>query len=456
MVQHMNLDRTFVRSSGLGVRMTAIVEAILILAAIVVIDMLAGSGERFMHVSPHPFWIAVLLISAQYGAVEGVLTAILASAALLIGNLPPIGFGEDPYNYAVNLAFNPAMWLAVSLAVGELRSQANRRAQTLSEELESARSQELKLIAAAERLSQANRALEERVAGQLRTVASIYEASRAVEQLGTGDVLLGISDLVRASLNPRKFSLYLINNQQLEAVLNDGWQATDRYTRVFTNRSPMFREIVVNRRFLCVTNAKDMVTLTGEGILAGPLCSEETGETLGMLKVELMDALEFNMTAVESFRVICRWIGTSFARARTFEHAAQRNFVGTGNILSASAEQPLTQFLKSMAIRSRSDLAAINISVQLPDSTPTETRYLAYRSLRQKLSNCVRQTDIACERSASGFEYVILAPGCPYIEARRLADKIRIALAEAIPGQANATISTTAVPVIECEMGVRA
>ena len=438
----------------MGLRTTAVVESVLLLAAIVILDLISGPGNRYFDVSPHPFWIVILLVSAQYGALEGVVAAILASAALLIGNLPPLGFGEDPYAYSVNLAVNPAMWMAAALGVGELRSQADRRAQELETSLSEAAEREERLISMAERLTAANRALEERVAGQLRTVATLYEASRAVEQLGTGDVLVGISELVRAGINPKKFSLYLLNGQQLESVMSEGWMPEDRFTRVFPAQSALFREVIVNRRLLCVASRADQAALAGEGILAGPICSAETGETLGMLKIERMDAIEFNMTTVESFRVICQWIGTAFARARTFENAANRSLIGTGSILGSSAEYPLTQFMKALAQRARFDLGIINVAIHMPETASPDLKALVIRSVRHTLQSVIRQTDITCERDPRGLDYLVLAPCCPPAEARKLGDKLRNALAVSIPENANARISVVAsTPVIQATAG---
>lgn len=442
-------ERTDIVATIMGLRVIAFVESVLLLAAIIILDQISGSGDRFFHASPHPFWVVVLLVSAQYGALEGIVAALLATLALLVGNLPPLGFGEDPYNYAVNLAINPAMWLVAALAIGELRSQADRRTQMLEDSLAESQDREARLVAAAEKLAAANKALEQRVAGQLRTVASLYEASRAVEQLGTGDVLVGISELVRAGLNPQKFSLYLLNQQCLESVLSEGWTSKDRFTRVFSASSPLFREVVANRRFLCVATKADQIALAGEGMLAGPICSAETGETLGMLKIERMDAMEFNMTAVESFRVLCQWIGTAFARARTFEHASSRSFVGTGGILSASAEQPLTHFLKSLSGRARFDLSAINLSVQMPETASPDLRAQVLHAIRQSLAATIRQTDIACERNTNGTEYVVLAPCCPLAEARRLSEKLRTSITQSLPANSGTRLSVISVPLQE-------
>jgi polysaccharide biosynthesis protein PelD len=310
-----------------GLRWTAIAETIGMLAVLLLIDRTIGAGDQFFAVQPHPFWIVVLLVSAQYGAMEGIMAAILASAALIVPSVPQFGFQDDLFTYALKLGLNPAMWLGVALVVGELRSAADRRNAELSEQLKQAERREQYLAAAAERLAIANRALEDRVAGQLRTVANLYEASKAVDQLGTGDVILGIAGLLRAGLNPQKFSVYLLNGAMLEAVFNEGWTDEDPFRRVYDSTTALFQDVIVDGRRLCAANAADALALEEQALLAGPIKSAETGQVVGMVKIETMDALEFNISAVENFRVACEWIGSAYARARLFErvsaHGAQ-------------------------------------------------------------------------------------------------------------------------------------
>jgi hypothetical protein len=305
-----------------GLRASALLETLVMLAAMLLIDRLIGASDQFFTIQPHPFWIVVLLVAAQYGVFEGLAAAILASLALVVPSVPQFGFQDDFFSYALKLGLNPAMWLGAALVVGELRSAADRRASALSEALKQAERREQFLAAAAERLAMANRALEDRVAGQLRTVASLYEASKAVDRLGPGDVILGIAGLLRAGLNPQKFSVYLLNGTTLEAVFNEGWTDEDTYRRVYDSATALYQEVVVKSRRLCAANAADAFALEDQALLAGPIKSAETGQVVGMLKIEKMEALDFNMTSVENFRVVCDWIGSAYARARLFERVS--------------------------------------------------------------------------------------------------------------------------------------
>jgi polysaccharide biosynthesis protein PelD len=306
-----------------GIKIWAVVETVVLLGLLLAIDRLIGRGDQFFSIQPHPFWIVVLLVAAQYGALEGLMAALLASIALFAPAMPLFGFDDDLFTYALKVGLNPALWLGAALVVGELRSAADRRAADLALQLDQAARREAYLAAAAERLALANRSLEDRVAGQLRTVANLYEAAKAVDQLGPGDVILGIAGLLRAGLNPQKFSVYLLNENMLEAVFNEGWDDADPFRRVYSPSTALYQEVIIGRRRLCAANAADAVALEEQALLAGPIQSAETGQVVGMLKIEKMDALDFNMSSVENFRVVCEWIGSAYARARLFERVTQ-------------------------------------------------------------------------------------------------------------------------------------
>src|SRR5688500_1753250 len=70
---------SFVRSSVLGIRFSAIVETVAFLGIAVLLDYFYFSGNRFWSLEPHPFWLLVALVSVQYGTNEGVFAAAASS-----------------------------------------------------------------------------------------------------------------------------------------------------------------------------------------------------------------------------------------------------------------------------------------------------------------------------------------------------------------------------------------
>jgi GAF domain-containing protein len=81
----------------------------------------------------------------------------------------------------------------------------------------------------------------------------------------------------------------------------------------------LFTAVVQERRFLVASDPEHELILEGEGLLAGPLFSEETGEVFGMLKIEGMPFHELTPAAIRNFQILCDWVGTAFAKAQRFE-----------------------------------------------------------------------------------------------------------------------------------------
>ena len=302
-----------------GLRASAVVETVVLLGAALLVDRFLFNGDRFAGVSPHPFWIVVLLVAAQYGTSEALIAAALASAALLVNNLPEQAFNEDLYTWLLRISWNPVLWCIAAVTLGEIRAGQRRKAEALQEELTAALEQARAFADAYERQSEIKTTLEVLVAGQHRTVRTMHAAARAIERQSTIEVLTGIPHLVRSVIGPEKFSFFLLNGNTLELAANKGWSAGDSFRRAFHAGSLLFAAVVQERQFLVASDPEHELILEGEGLLAGPLFSEETGEVFGVLKIESMPFHELTPAALQNFQILCDWVGTAFAKAQRFE-----------------------------------------------------------------------------------------------------------------------------------------
>ena len=66
----------------LGVRLSAIIEVVVLVGLVLLIDRLWGPGNRFASIKPHPLWIPVLLAATYYGTREALWAAAVGTAAL--------------------------------------------------------------------------------------------------------------------------------------------------------------------------------------------------------------------------------------------------------------------------------------------------------------------------------------------------------------------------------------
>ena len=432
----------------LGLRRSAVIELVLFLAMMLALDALLGSGDRFIELRPHPFWLVVLLITVQYGTNEGLIASLASTVALYAGNLPDQLLHQDLYDYLFSVSRLPIIWLFAAVLFGELRVRQIRQTEKARTALAAAEHRESVVSEAYRRLSDAKAALEVRVAGQLKTVFTLTKAARAIEKLGPGEVLIGIADLVREVLAPSKFSLFLLNGSVLEAVLNEGWSADDGYTRTFDSTTLLFQEVIGHQEFLCIADLGQERTLAGEGVLAGPLISIDTGEVVGMLKIEAVGFLDLHLASIENFRVLCEWIGTAFANAVRYEQAEQGSIVSRDrNLLSAGFYDRQLSFLRQLARRANFDVSAVILRVEAPN-LDDDLRARVAAGLAQAVASALRPTDLAFDYRRSGWEYAVLLPATPVANAQVAADKLLRAVHERLPAEATGIKVTASLQAI--------
>lgn len=241
-------------------------EAVVLILVFLAADRVFGDGHRFLGLEPHPFGLAVLLVAAQYGTAEAAATSIIASAALLVFNLPEQSFDQNQNAWLQGIFRDPLLWLTTSLVLGEITGRIRQRARE-GAALALRRESELgAMVQANTDLVDRVTMLETRIAGQQRTVTSIYEAARA---LGPGHdaVLTGALALVRAATGATRSAIYLLKGTTLVPAGSDG---SEGQTDIQAD-SRLFEAIIGNRRCLLVNNAQDRDALGAHGLLAAPI-----------------------------------------------------------------------------------------------------------------------------------------------------------------------------------------
>ncbi len=413
----------------LGVRRSALLEIALFFIVAILLDLFVFDADSFWYVTPHPFWIIVLLVAVQYGTMEGVLAALAATVVLLVGHMPDQSMSQDLYDYLFEVVRRPLMWFAAAVLLGELRMRHLREKERLRSELEEARQKERTIAAAYARQNEIKSDLETRVAGQMRTVISMHQAVKSLEQLDPGKVLFSIMDMVRAVMNPQKASVFMLGQNVLEAAVHTGWTGKDEYLRVIGAEHPLFQEIVARRRVLNIASEGDEKILGQQGVLAGPLLNADTGEVIGMLKIEQLEFIELGWTTIKNFEVVCEWIGTVYGNSQRF-HTARENSVvdDSGLFLSSNYYARQTRFLTSLARRHGFALAQIDISLQNYNELAPEERARAPVALSTAVERVLRNTDLAFDRRNNGREFTIILPATPTRNARIVEERLLRAL----------------------------
>ena len=241
---------------------------------------------------------------------------------------------------------------------------------------------------------------------------TLYQAAKAIEKLGPGEVLIGIADLVRAVMQPTKFSLYLLNGNVLEAVINDGWEDDDAYARVFDSGSPVFQQVVGRRRCLSAVNTDEEKLLAGEGIMAGPLTSVDTGEVVGMLKIEKLGFLDLHISSLENFRILSDWVGTAFANARRFRKAQSNMlFNEERNMFTDVVFKSHSKLMRQFGERFGIDMTAVTLKAEGLDVLHPERRAGLVKAVHDVVEHHMSPVVQAYEYRQNGREFALILPG---------------------------------------------
>lgn len=402
-------------------RWSPLIETSLFVGFVLLLDGVWGTGDRFGHLNPHPFWIIVLAMAAQYGTSEALAATLVSTAALLAGKLPPQSFGESIHDYTVRVLTVPVLWMIASFVLGELRGRHRQQHAEVVEQLNNAERRVSLLSRSYEEVTTAKDRLETRLAGQLKTATDMFEAARALETLEPTQVLEGAADLLGVALNAKAFSIYLLEHDRLVLATHQGTSDTSAPVDRLGATSPLFREVIGAQRLVTVATPVGESILAGQGLMAGPLVEPSTGKVLGMLKIETMSFLDFNLSSVRTFKAMCDWIGAAYANA--ISHKDSQLVDDTTKLYGMRHLEQQTAYLTEIALRFGFDLSLLYIKLDV-DDLPDEERRAVWASLGIVAQKVLRRTDLVFGQEASGGQFAVLLPGTPTDHALVVKSKI--------------------------------
>jgi len=315
-----------------GVKHAAVIETLIFLCTTVLISDFAGDGDRFINMSPHPFWIIVLLITLQYGANEAIMAAILSSFFLLVLNLPEQSLTETMYGYMLRVLSQPFLWIITALVLGGIRTRQLNERDNISEKLKKSRRSIEAITEGYNAVKQSKEQLEMRLASEKCSILTVYEVAKSMETTNPAEVPAAIARLVNLALNPIKFSIYRYKNNVFKLDAAYGWRKSDTYSRQFPANTPL-AQAMLNRDSgpLSIINHADEKLLMGQGIMAGVIIDKRSGKIFGMLKIEEMKFGDLGSRTRETFLLVCEWIAYVFTNVEKCNLVLAENEAQTNN-----------------------------------------------------------------------------------------------------------------------------
>ena len=295
-----------------------LLELLIVLSMLLLLAVVTPIGSQLGSISPHPFWIPVLLLASQYGTIPGIAAAVAAMALhwVAAGTTSQTG-GEDVYDYLYRMWREPMLWPVAAVVLGSFRDQHAHKADALRSRLVEADARVLSIGNLAEKLRSHCDALERQIACTaersietgLAVLDDVHRArqeelkpalQRAMDMLlGKASYLLLTSRDGRLAINP-ELSCVLHEARKLPAVesLPEGLEA----------------ELVRGHRLLSVRRSWDVHLLAGVALIAAPILSSQGDRLIGVLLVQTMDPIRLTEETERSLRMLCRELSHALSR----------------------------------------------------------------------------------------------------------------------------------------------
>lgn len=317
-------------------------EGVLLLGLLTWLGRQFGYDDRMQGLSPHPYWLVVLLLASKYGTTAGLYAVAAATFFLYYDALPPRALSENPFSYQTRISTLPCLWLITAYLLGQIRSKLNERVAELIESNDRQQKRCDALFDGYAGLLEAKDLQDQQIASQQKTVSSLYRTFEYLEAQSPAKILMALEQIISSAVEPKKFSVFVAGASGFEASTCHGWKDSDDYVRRYPTEHPLFQAIGVQRRVLCVVNEKDEKILQGEGIIAGPLVDPSNDSLLAMVKIEELVFEDLFLGTLETFQTMCLIVGRAYANARRYRQLEKHSlFSGQTQTLS---KETWTQF----------------------------------------------------------------------------------------------------------------
>lgn len=306
---------------------TWIIELGVIYLALFAIDLFffAKFGD-FFALSPHPFWIPVLLFSLQYGFARAVVTVVSAITINWFFLTPEQILGEPYFDYVVRYSISPAMWLCTALIIGELRQRQISERAKAEEELQRLRAQAEALSKHCTETKEANLDLQLKIAaGKTAPIehALIQLGSRQSRDLQ--QFLTTFEDALESLIGDHKASVFVISETRvLSLSFQFGWADDERYRYEFQPDHPLYQAVIEQAQSVSSDQPSwGSQTFQGEGKVAVPIQYIHQGGAYGMLKIEEAGASIFSSEKLRALVLLGREMGIFLEQLSLETHSAK-------------------------------------------------------------------------------------------------------------------------------------
>lgn len=340
--------------------LTALIETAVLFILIFGLDALMPA-LGLLDISPHPFWIPVLLVSLQYGTVSGFIAAAIAIALTFFAGLPEQDIGENLFAYFLRVWGQPILWIGVALLVGQFRMRqlaAKYELRLINDALMRQRDDLARFSGdLRSRIETLEQELATRHSAAPHATAAILAKTIAAGGLGVERERQSVFHAAATALFPGAvLAAYRLRNGALGECAVAGRPA-DRGPRIRIEADePLFRAVIEQRQVLSVLEAGHEHLLKDAGLAAAPIPGETADTIFGMVVVEKADPLALSEEGLAALDLLAQ----SLAPCAPLERRQRPRMRALPRVVVKAARSP------DMTPRSPSAVASRIASVTAP------------------------------------------------------------------------------------------
>jgi hypothetical protein len=298
-------------------------ETLAIIVLLIVFDKLIMKSSSFDTVSPHPFWIPVVLMAVQYGVAGGIFATVAATAVLYAVAPPLQTASQDFYTYAGSLLAQPAGWLAATLVVGGLRNLHMAHAAELQASLDEARASAETLNAGLERAVAEIDRLESRIAGETVSRDGVMQALADLDARDTQTLVASFADVVREGVGASSLTLYLHSPDGATPIVRIADGDVGGLSAAPTLPASLLEALGAERGVVVLPEPAAIKLLPAGAICAVPIISDPGVALLGVILIERLqpgqDIRRVAMRADLLGRALGKMLRAMFSRFRGYQ-----------------------------------------------------------------------------------------------------------------------------------------
>jgi len=375
----------------------------------------------------HPYWMVVLPMAVYYGFKEAAVAAVACAGLYIVWTWYQ---APEPYwllFFNFQRLYNPVLFLAVGLVLGELRESHRRRERMLKDKLEQLDSALQDLAVRHLSLSEANRELEVRILSQDQTVQTLYEAAEGLKELDEEAILPAVTKILVEHLGVAGASIYRLEEDRFERVGLSGKVNEGQAPPIMPSDEGLMSAALLQRQAATVKmllSQKEIPSFSREPILISAPLILEDGQLYGVINVHSLPFIRFTAATVRMVGLLADWASIALTNARKLKAVADKNIAD--DLTGAYTPEYLTRRLAeefARAKRHRMALSLIMVKAVDYDSIEEALKPDILSVLGLVFSKSVRDIDLIFRYSGSDT-FVLLLPATPLAGCRVVAERL--------------------------------